>query len=184
MSETFESVRALYAARGETVSDAVIQSMVWSLNISDEEYSAIQNGLPWPPVPVACTDIVPYVTNFLYPKAPVKTKTPVAKKPKTKTPKTETTLVVIGGGVHMKHSLSKEEFITEEWARQWLVGAVPDDKNLFDVGTRYVKGMWHLAKKGTWRVPEVGEKMSTSGLQNKDAIVSYLRLYRKDNTPE
>ena len=158
-------------------------ALAWSLNVSDEEYDAIQNGLPWPPV--TSTEIVPYV------KAPVKTKTPktkAPKEPKTKTPKTKEpkTIPHSGGGysAHQKHSLNAQHYITEEWARQWLVGAVPDTTNLYDVGGRYLKALWQLAKKGIWRVPEVGEKMNTGSLGSIPAIIGYLLAYRSANTPK
>ena len=176
---TIEEIKSIIAEEGQT------QRKVDLMTIIRDRHTPPKPVAVPEPEPVACTEIVPYVTNFLYPKAPVKTKTPVAKEPKTKTPKEpKTTPAVSGGGVHMKHSLSKGEFITEEWARQWLVGAVPDDKNLHDVGTRYLKALWQLAKKGIWRVPEVGEKMNTGTLGSIGAIIGYLRTYRTANTPD
>ena len=116
-----------------------------------------------------------------------KTKTPKEpKEPKTKTPKTKEpkTTPHCSGGTHTKHNLTAQSFITEEWARQWLVGAVPDTTNLYDVGGRYLKALWQLAKKGIWRVPEVGEKMNTGSLGSIPAIIGYLLAYRRDNTPK
>lgn len=177
---TIEEIKSIVAVAGQTaVSD--MMSIIRERHTPPKPV-AVAVAVP-EPEPVAVPEpepepvIVPYITNFLYPKAPVKTKAP--KEPK----EPKTIPVVAGGGVHMKHNLSKGEFITEEWARQWLIGAVPDDRNLHDVGTRYLKGMWHLAKKGSWRVPEVGEKMSTGTLGSIPAIIGYLRTYRTANTP-